>query len=498
MKQLLRLIFLIPVALLAQTPSKPAPAKKPPVQKPGTAAVKKPGTTTTKSGTTAVKKPGTTTKPGTTVKKPSPQVVKLTEKAYLLYRESKDAECEKVIKQILALDPRNKDAFLLRANIAMFGGKYDEMWVNLDKIYKYNPGEPEIYSNFAVTHLNYAFLSDSLKRVLCRKTIKLAGNRSDGYVNLGMVAMAGGYYRDALSCFDISYRKQWKDTLNKVILNLYYARCLYGVGDTSEAISLLEKVVPRLQGSDKYTAVFLRARYKLDMGDTAGVKTDIDTLNVQAGEQPDVWVLQAKYHSMTGRKDLSCMFAGKVRQTEGGEAFDISEYCDNLTRSLDLQQYRKLTYSLGELDFVIGIQQFTYPGGIQFNWSRTGQTVEAGTVYMTGSSLDSAYHQMHAFNKDASVTLDKSACFWLSKAQFRELRETGFTRMSLDGITLYSYRKTGREQIEVFDQQNREIMVDCIVISDGVNKVCYLDDQDNPLIVKIESDNYSILLMKFE
>jgi tetratricopeptide (TPR) repeat protein len=495
MRQFLIILLLTPFLVFSQQkPKAPVAAKKPAtstaMKKPATAAAKNPGTTTA-------------AKPGTAVaKKPNPQVVKLTEQAYAFYRDSKDAECEKVIKQILALDPKNRDAHLLRANIAMFNNNFEEMWKNLDKMYKFYPSEPEVYAKFAVTHLNYMFLSDSIKRVLCRKSIKIASRNADGYANLGMVAMAGGYYQDAINCFDISYNKTWKDTMNRVYLNLFYARCLYGVGDTIGAITRLNEIIPRITGNDKYTSIFLRSKYKLDLKQT-DVQVDLDTLNAYAPDQPDVWILNAKYFNLTGRSDSACLLAKKVRLSEGGEAFDLSEFCKDMGKTLDLLKYRKLTYSMGDADFVVNLSQFNYSGGIQFNWERgksfNPSAVEKGKITINTKSLDSAYLQTLEFNADADAGLeDKNSTLWLSKAQYKVLKENSTCKLGFGAGPLNVYRIIGHEQVEVFDGANKEVLIDCVVMTDGVNKICYLDDAGNPLIVKIESETFNLILTKFQ
>ena len=495
MRQFLIILLLTPFLVFSQQkPKAPVAAKKPATS-----------TATKKPATTAAKKPGTTAaaNTGTAVaKKPNPQVIKLTEQAYAFYRDSKAAECEKLIKQILVLDPKNRDAHLLRANIAMFSNNYEDMWKNLDKMYKFYPTEPEVYAKFAVTHLNYMFLSDSIKRVLCRKSIKIASRNADGYANLGMVAMAGGYYQDAINCFDISYNKIWKDTLNRVYLNLFYARCQYGVGDTIGAIARLDEIIPRIVGNDKYTSIFLRAKYKLDLKQT-DIQVDLDTLNAYAPDQPDVWILNAKYLNLTGRSDSACLLAKKVRLSEGGEAFDLSEFCKDMGKTIDLLKYRKLTYSLGDADFIVNLSQFNYSGGIQFNWERgksfNPSAIEKGKITINTKSLDSAYLQTLEFNADADAGLeDKNSTLWLSKAQYKALKENSTCKLGFGAGPLNAYRVIGHEQVEVFNEFNKEVLIDCVVMTDGVNKICYLDDSENPLIVKIESENFNLILTKFQ
>lgn len=481
MKRLLLIVLFLPLLFVSQTASG---------QKP------KPKTTTA----TAKKPTGTVKKPAV-AKKPNPKVVQLTEKAYTLYSESNDVECEKVIKQILALDPKNKDAFLLRANIAMFEFKYDAMWLNLDKIYKYNPNEPEVYSNFAMTHLNYYFLSDSLKQILCRKTIRLAGWRAEGYAALGMVHAVSGYYYDAISCFEISLGKPWKDSMSRVIIDLPYANCLYSVGDTLGALERLDKIIPRMSGRDKYTCVFLRVKYKLEMNNL-DVAQDLDTLNNYSPNQPDILSLDVKYLGMTNRKDSACKLARIIRLAQNGEMFDMSPYCDDLVKTIDITKIKNFTYAIGDEDMVLHVNEFVFPLYTKFTWERgvsgSGSAWKKGNVHVRKTALDSSYLKAFLFDGESDVTLDKAGTFWLSNTQFCEIEKDSTTKLYLSGSPINGLKFVGHEQVDVFDSKNNTVLLDCLVLTDGTNKVCYLNDQLNPMIVKLETDKISFVLIKIE
>lgn len=497
MKNILFIALFLPVFIFAQTQPKPA-AKKPAT----TSAVKKPAATSAaKPG--AAKKPANTaasTKPAVPAK-PNPKVITLVEQAYEFYNQSKDDECEKLIKQILVLDPKNKDAFLLRANIAMFAFKYEDMWANLDKVYKLYPAEPEVYSQFAMTHLNYYFLNDSNKRVLCRKTIRLASRQADGYAAMGMVAAVGGNYDEALDYFNISYTKTWKDTLSRVVLDLPYANCLYSSGDTLGAIKRLERLIPRMTSQDKYTCVFLKVKYKLELNDMS-VTEDLDTLNNYAPNQPEVLMLNAKYLKGTNRKDSACKMARLVRYSEGGEAFDLSPYCDDLQNKIDFSAIKKLTYSIGMADFEMSISEFNYPNVVSFSWmegeSKDRTTWSSGKVKIAKRALDSAFMYVSGFESNTEVNLDRTITFWLSKLQWNDLQNNGITRLNMNGTSLNGFKLIGHEQMEVFNAQNKDVMIDCLVLSDGTNKICYLNDPTNPLIVKFESEKLNFVLAKMQ
>lgn len=491
MRNFLFIALFLPVLMLAQTQPKPA-AKKPAT----TTATKKPATTAAKKPTT-----GTATTKPVTPAKPNPKVTALVEQAYEFYNQSKDDECEKIIKQILVLDPKNKDAYLLRANIAMFAFKYEDMWANLDKIYKMYPSEPELYSQFAMTHLNYYFLNDSNKRVLCRKTIRLASRQADGYAAMGMVAAVGGNYDEALDYFNISYTKTWKDTLSRVVLDLPYANCLYSTGDTLGAISRLERLIPRMSSQDKYTCVFLKVKYKLELNDMS-VAEDLDTLNNYAPNQPEVLMLNAKYLKGTNRKDSACKMARLIRLSEGGGTFDLSPYCDDLQSKIDFNNIKKLIYSIGMADFEMSISEFRYPNVVSFSWmegeSRDRSLWNSGKVNISKRALDSAYVYVNGFDNNSEVKLDKTITFWLSKLQWNDIQNTGITRLNMNGTSLNGFKMIGHEQLEVFNAKNKEVLVDCLVLSDGTNRICYLNDASNPLILKFESEKLNFVLAKME
>ena len=434
---------------------------------------------------------------------PAVKVKQLMETAYAQYKASNDKACGTTLRQVLLLDPKNQEAYLLLANLSIYAANYDDMWQHLNTIYKYYPTQPEIYAKFAVTHLNYPDLSDSIKRVLCRKTIVLAPKKSDGYANLGMVALAGGFYQDALSCFDISWDKQWSDTLSRLYLNLFYARCLYGTGDTSAAIQRLETLVPKIKGVDKYTALFLLAKYKLESGHT-DVQMALDTLNTVAEDMPDVWVINAQYLKLLNFSDSACNVAKKIRLFEGGEQFDLSPYCSQILKRIPMPNFKHLLYACGDKELNLYLTTNNYPKAIQFKWEQSTvsttavQALQSGEVGLSQLALDSAIVLMTQLNPGANVVFDRNTLLYLSQYQMQQLAMHGAVLMAVDGSDMSVFRQIGHLQIEVFDQNNKEMLLDCIGLSDGLNTLYYLDDKQNPLIVKYDIGNQHYVLTKFE
>ena len=484
MKSLLFIGLLIPFLAISQVKPTPAkPAAKPTTAKPSAA------------------KPGSTVKkPVTTAAKPNPIVKKLTEQAYTEYKASKDEDCEKTIKQILAIDSKNKDAYSLRANIAMFNQDYETMWDNLNQLYEFYPKEPEVYSQFALAHINYFEFPDSIKGILCRKTIRLAGHISEPYATMGMIAAVSGYYQEALSYFNISLKKQWKDSLSKTMVLLPYARCLYAMGETEKALVTVNKMIPSVKGTDKYSALFLRIRYQLDLGQI-DVKTDLDTLNAISIDNVEILKLNAEYWGKNNQKDTACKIAKIVKSSEGGENFDISPYCDDLITKIDLQsKYKKLVYDVSGLETILDISSFNYPNSIGYVWTQTDdKEVETKVnVKMTRFALDSSLFQSYFLNQKQDVVLDNTSAFWLSKQQFNDLKTTENTKLGLSNSSLTSYKIVGHQQLEVFDEKDNQFLLDVILISDGRNVLGYLNDENNPLIVKVLTDNINLTLISIK
>lgn len=489
MKKFLLVTLLFPLFLSAQQP-KPKPA----ATKPKTTTAAKP----------AGAKPGTAkptgTKPALGPKKTNPAVVKLVDKAYEYYKTNKDKECEATIKQILALDPKNKDAFMLRANIAMYNNKMDVVWKNLDLIYKYNPNEPDIYSQFAVNHLDYIFLSDSFKRVFCRKTIKLASNRAEGFASLGLVAAIGGNYEEAITYFNISFNKAWKDTTSKIILQLPYARCQYEIGEKQEAINTISGIIPKIKGPDRYTCMFMRSTYKLDIGQT-DVKEDIDSLTFVYPNDVGVKQLKLKYLKKSGDSAANlCNLAKEIWKQSEDNNFDMSDYCTDLKKSLPVATGSKLTYDMRGTSFTVQPTTFDYNNNITFNWSRTGEGMmtELGSIQISKAALDTATLQKNYFRSGSNDTLLRNITVWLSKKQYNSFTKDSIVMAGTNGFSESKFKYSGHDQLEVFNNKNVAELVDCIRLTDGEEGIWFLNDPQNPLIVKMELRNFSIMLIKHE
>lgn len=427
--------------------------------------------------------------------KVSPAVTKLVEKAFQEYQNSKDDDCKKTIQQIQKLDPNNRDAFLISANIAMFEQEYESMWSNLNKILKKYPKETDVYSNFVMSHINNFVLPDSIKAVLCRRSIKLNSNQAEPYATLGMVAAISGYYRDAIVFFELSEDKAWKDSNTKPVIMLTHARCLYSNGDTLLALDKATQVYDNAKGSDKYTSLFLRTKYRMDLGDLK-VQEDIDTLNAYAFENIEIKKLNVTYFSNTNKKDSACKLAKIVRFSEGGESYDISPYCNDLIKSIDLyRKYKTLIYSSNEADLTLKINRMQYSSGIDFKWQRKA---EMGAIKMNNTALDSSTFLYFDLTNKTYKDLTDQTSFWLSKNQYCELESNQITKIAANGKTVSFFRVVGQEQIEVFDEKSNEFLLDCIVISDGISLISYLNDVNNPLIVKIKTEEKEFILTKVE
>lgn len=468
MKKIVFLLILVPLFLVAQTKSKPKTSPKTPVK-------------------------------STVSAKPNPLVNKLVDSAYVLYKSTKDKECEAIIKKILVLSPKNKDAFLLRANLAMFAEKNDEVWKNLDIAYKYYPKEPEIYSQFAMAHINYTFLSDSMKRVLCRRTIKLAPKNAEGFVSLGMVALIGGNFNEALRYFNVGNFKEWKEESSKIIVKLPYARCQYETGNTEGAIETLNDLIPQISGTDKFTAMYMRAFYKMEIGNT-DIKNDLDSLNSNAGEQLGIMKLNATYFKKINKQDTACAIARKIRLSEGGESLDLSEYCNDLTTSINIKEGNELVYETENEFFKAKLVKFNINNEIKFNWIRTEtERSDSGEITISKAALDSATNYQINFENGIKETLNERITLWLSNKQLNELRKDSITAIYTNSNIEYGkFAIEGHEQLEILNKKNKPELIDCIKITNGYERIWYLNDPSNPLIVKIQLNKYKLTLFKVE
>lgn len=490
-------LFLFPVLIFAQ--AKPKPFVNPKT----TQSSNKPKPSTAKKPTTT-KKPVTTKKPAVNSKpyKPSPAVIKLVEKAYDEYKNSKDKECEATIKKILALDPKNKDAYVLRANMAMFEGKKDVIIENLNKVYKYHPNSPDVYAQFAYTHMNYEMLSDSFKLVLIRKTIFLAPKLADGYAYMGMLAANQGLFEDAIRYFDVSRNKTWKDSASLYALEFMYSRCLYGLGEKQEAIDNLNRTIPKIKSQDRFYARYMRSTYIMENEDISKeiktIQNDIDTLLVYAPESAGVLKLYADFLLKTNKKDSACLLAKKAKSRNEIQ-IDISKYCDDLVKTINVKEGKKLIYEIGDNQFIVKPTKFNYDNEISFEWQRgDGLFMDIGSVTMTKDALDTSITQHNYFSKGNHDTLYSKTSVWLSKKQFDELEKDSTTTIRTVYHKEGKFKIISHDQIEVLDNKDNSVYIDCIAVSDGEEVIWYLNDRKNPLIVKMALEKFTIVLSKFE
>jgi hypothetical protein len=56
----------------------------------------------------------------------------------------------------------------------------------------------------------------------------------------------------------------------------------------------------------------------------------------------------------------------------------------------------------------------------------------------------------------------------------------------------------GHQQLEVFDENDNQFLLDVVLISDGRNVLGYLNDETNPLIVKVLTDNINLTLISIK
>ncbi len=161
-------------------------------------------------------KPGNSTKPKAVPVKPISKAAlnKLVDSAYFLFETEEDAKCEQLLNVIEKHDKNNSDVYYLRANLAVYKEDDNGVVNNLDKLYNKNKSA-RVYSDFAIRFLSNGSLSDSLKKVLSRKTIKIAPDSAEGYASLGLIYQENMAVADAMKYYQLSMSKKWHDTMER-------------------------------------------------------------------------------------------------------------------------------------------------------------------------------------------------------------------------------------------------------------------------------------------
>ena len=87
---------------------------------------------------------------------------------------------------------------------------------------------------------------------------------------------------------------------------------------------------------------------------------------------------------------------------------------------------------------------------------------------------------------------------WLSKSQFDDIAKDSMINLVVGDHPSSTFKMIGHEQIEIFDAANKEMLVDCLMITDGETRISYLNDPSNPLIIKMETEAFTMFLTKIE
>ncbi len=489
MRNLIFIFLILPFVLLGQNKPKP-------FVNPGKQSTNKP------ANSNPTKKPSSnSSKPS----KPNPAVEKLVAEANTYFKESKDDECNKTISKILKLDPKNKDAYILKANMAIYNEDYETMWQSLNTIYKNNPKQSEIYALFSYSQFNNQLMSDSLKEVLILKSIVKDSRNADGFAYLGMLYASRGYYEQAMKYFDVCKFKNWKDTSASDVLDFFYARCLHFTKEDSAAIALLGNIIPKLKSSESLFARYTRSSYILD-NDFAltpnyinELNEDIDTLKKSFNEDAAFMKLLADNALYNKNRDSACKMAKLGKTIDDQMPVDLCKYCDQLVQSVPIYAKRKLYYEAHDADLTFEFSEFDLKNNVSLTWKKeTERKLETGQISMKKEALDSAYLQMLNFNNKSNDSLKNKLFFILSQKQMKQLLKDSSTLFRTDEYKLGSYKFIGYDQVLVYNQKEDEVFINCLLISDGEDLVWVVNDPENPLIVKMFLKDKNYTLIKFE
>jgi len=122
-------------------------------------------------------------------------------------------------------------------------------------------------------------------------------------------------------------------------------------------------------------------------------------------------------------------------------------------------------------------------------------TQSQGTIFMPNRDLLSArgFVNSNLFKSGQDVRGKDATTLWLSQQIFRDLKEKKKIKWTLDGVTgVLSY--SGDDQLEVEVNRSPRILPVIKVKDDRESERWFLDQEDNPLLLRLRVRNYDQVL----
>ncbi len=132
---------------------------------------------------------------------------------------------------------------------------------------------------------------------------------------------------------------------------------------------------------------------------------------------------------------------------------------------------------------------------LSFRWKETTKQEQSEKLFITPNAITSANKYVNFFNTKAASLTDQEIAFILSQTLYKELKEKKEIKIDLgNGMQLMSYNYSLTAPIGSYTNKNiKELLYHS---DDGKTKMQILDDPICPLILQIETPEYTLKLVK--
>lgn len=204
----------------------------------------------------------------------------------------------------------------------------------------------------------------------------------------------------------------------------------------------------------------------------------------------------------TDGKFVNAAATTKVTQANSESKLPVDAIATQLRETLngkyDYMDRKPLTYIVTnkKTNEVLRYQiEFINDGGkLEFRWKESTRKEQSEKLVITDESLRSASKYVNFFSTKTALVPDKEIAFILSQKLHKELKDK--LEISLDlgsGLKRYTFLMSLSASSGTYT--DKRIKVIHLQGSDGVSKIQILDDPICPLIIKIETTEYTLALV---
>jgi hypothetical protein len=143
--------------------------------------------------------------------------------------------------------------------------------------------------------------------------------------------------------------------------------------------------------------------------------------------------------------------------------------------------------------FDVTISSFS-SNGIKFAWMMGGDVQHKGNVTIYKTAIENAITYRNYFKDNSTEKMVKESTVWLSKKNFKELTTAKASKLSLDfSIQKFEY-KEAINYSTTSDGKAITIAAFAAKSSETINNLVIANDATNPLILKMEVNDFTITL----